>query len=211
LTPYRNEVHLGGCGVNLSLPTGVHMEQKQKTWGVLGLGLVVLLTISVIGAITPWAFHMGGRFTPLYWSGTGTLVAKTGTYPLYMLFYPADGSNALHGWGSVCISQDAMIPLDLHGDVGKAWRSLDDASMEIDLSEPLTARDSILAGYRGGGISLAGRWHGPELVLHSSGYMSSTAFRSGVTFEDVSVTLRPGRTSDFKAACSRIPDPLSGR
>jgi hypothetical protein len=185
------------------------MQQKQKTWGVLGLGLVVLLTISVIGAITPWAFHMGGRFTPLYWSGTGTLVAKTGTYPLYMLFYPADGSNALHGWGSVCISQDAMIPLDLHGDVGKVWWSLDEASMEIDLSEALTARESILAGYRGGGTSLAGRWHGPELVLHSSGYMSSTTFRSGFKFEDASVILRPGRKSDFKAACSTPPGPSS--
>jgi hypothetical protein len=187
------------------------MQLKQKKWRVLGLVVVVVLTIAVIGAITPWAFHMGGRFTPLYWSGTGTLVAKTGAYPLYVLFYPADGSNRLNGWGSLCISQDATIPLDLHGDVGKAWWSLDEASLAIGLSEPLSARESILAGYRGGGISLTGQWHGPELVLLSSGYMSSRAFRSGVNFEDASVTLRPGRKSDFKAACSKISGPSSGR
>lgn len=187
------------------------MAQKHKKWEVLGLAVVVLLTIAVIGAITPWAFHMGGRFTPLYWSGTGTLVTKTGAYPLYVLFYPADGSNTLHGWGSLCISPDAMIPLDLHGDVGKAWWSLDDAAMEIDLSEPLTARESVFAGYRGGGISFAGHWRGSELALHSSAYMSAVSFRSGYKFEDASVTLRPGGKLDFKAACSDIPGHLSGR
>jgi hypothetical protein len=99
------------------------MEQKQKRWGLLGLAIVVLLTVTVIGVITPWAFHIGGRFTPLYWSGTGTLVAKAGAYPLYVLLYPADGSNRLHGWGSLCISQNAVIPLNLHGD-GASWELL---------------------------------------------------------------------------------------
>ena len=178
------------------------MEQKRKKWGTLGALAIGLLSVAVIALITPWAFHMGGRFTPMYWSGTGMLVAKNGAYPLYVLFYPADGSNTLHGWGSLCISQNMIVPLDVHGDVGKVWWSLDDAPMEISLSEPYTARESFFAGYRGGGITLLGRWHGSELVLHTEGYMLTT-FRSGFNLEGASVTLRPGRKSVFKDACSR--------
>lgn len=180
------------------------MKQEHKKFGILGLAVVVLLTLTAIGTITPWAFHMGGRFTPLYWSGSGMLVAKQGAFPLYVLFYPADGSNRLHGWGSLCISKNTIIPLDLHGEVGKAWWSIDRASMDITLSEPDTLRENILAGYAGGGFRLIGNWQGPDLVLDDGGNIPTAFRRSGLKVEHASVILKPVSKSDFKAACSTI-------
>ena len=44
------------------------------------LALCVILVYGVVGVTSPWAFHIGGRWTPLlYWSGYGKLVTKTGT------------------------------------------------------------------------------------------------------------------------------------
>jgi hypothetical protein len=42
---------------------------------LLALVVLVVVVVYTVAAITsPWAFHIGGRWTPLlYWSGRGTL------------------------------------------------------------------------------------------------------------------------------------------
>src|SRR5215831_2504816 len=58
---------------------------------ILRLLLVGVAVVYGVAALTsPWSFHIGGRWTPLlYWSGTGKLVTRSGTYPLYVSFFPA--------------------------------------------------------------------------------------------------------------------------
>ena len=46
------------------------------------LGLLIIcgaVVYAVVAITSPWAFHIGGRWTPLlYWSGRGKLVTKNG-------------------------------------------------------------------------------------------------------------------------------------
>lgn len=153
------------------------MEEKpaRKKFGILGLAVCAL----GVSLLIPWAFHMGGRLTPLYWSGTGMLVTNNGTYPLYVLIYPTmHRSNGLQGWGSLCTSRNTVIPLDVNGSFKSGvWTwSLADAPMEIALLEPLGARGALLDPSDRPGFDLLGRWQGHELVLSESGNHSS-AFR----------------------------------
>ena len=59
-----------------------------RIFAALLLGVAVVYTVAAI--TSPWSFHIGGRWTPfLTWSGSGKLVTKNGTYPLYITFYPS--------------------------------------------------------------------------------------------------------------------------
>src|SRR5215471_14700379 len=59
--------------------------------------LCVVVVCGVASLTSPWAFHIGGRWTPLlYWSGYGKLVTRTGTYPLYVVFYPSADFSKRH-------------------------------------------------------------------------------------------------------------------
>lgn len=158
----------------------------------------------VVSMLIPWAFHIGQRLTPLYWSGTGLLATTSGRYPLYVLIYPTmQRANGLQGWASLCTSRNAVMPLEVDGNFRDGWWSLDHASMEIGLLETQSARDSLFDPNHRGGIDLVGSWHGPELVLADRDE-SSGSFRSGLRIEHASVTLHWGTKSDFKRACSII-------
>lgn len=173
----------------------------RKKFGILGLAICA----SAVGLLIPWAFHIGGRLTPLYWSGTGTLRTKNGTYPLYVLFYPAmERGNGLQGWGSLCTSRDKVLPLTVYGSFnGGLWTwSLDGASMDINLFEPQGPRGELFHPIDRGGFDLVGYWHGRELVMNENGE-HFTAFRSGFKVEQGVVTLKWSSKSDFNAACSK--------
>ena len=136
------------------------------------------------------------------------LVTKSGTYPLYVLFYPAT-TETLHGWGSLCTSRNTTIPLDVRGEVSHIWWSLDHAPMEIALGETHSVRETLFDPSSGGGVDLLGNWHGPELVLNAHG--EPVAFHSGLTLEHASVTLKWGSKSDFEALCSKESNPAAPR
>jgi len=60
------------------------MQQPRGSLAKLFWTLVLCgaLLYGVVGVLDPWSFHIGGRWTPLlYWSGSGKLVTKGGTYP----------------------------------------------------------------------------------------------------------------------------------
>ena len=171
--------------------------------------LCVIVFYGAVGLTNPWAFHIGGRPTPfLYWSGYGKLVAKSGTYPLYVTFYPSAHSSKLHldglrptgglqGTASLCTAPGVVVPLKLSGTIYGSWSSTQDALMEFRLLD----YKIIDVGQRQGYFDLFGRWRGPELVMDDRGEASGK-FRSGVIIEHASLTLGYGSYSDFKAMCA---------
>jgi len=177
---------------------------------LLKLCVLAVVVLYVVVAITsPWAFHIGGRWTPLlYWSGTGKLVTKTGTYPLYVMFYPSshfsrlalDGlrpAGGLQGTARLCVSPGVTESLKLSGTVFGRWSSTTDALMSFRLLE----YRYIDLGQTQGYFDLSGRWQGPDLVMDDrSG--TNHKFRSGLQIEHASVTLSPAGYSDFKSTCA---------
>jgi hypothetical protein len=97
-------------------------------FGALAFAFVLILL--VIAVLAPWAFHIGGRWTPGFWQGVGTLRTESGgAYPLYIYFHPnfrgmshlrLNGqrpTNALRGTGWLCSAQGVTQLLDLSGDI----------------------------------------------------------------------------------------------
>ncbi|HEY7098333.1 MAG TPA: hypothetical protein VH437_16530 [Terriglobales bacterium] len=68
---------------------------------LLGVLVLCVAVVYVVAGITsPWAFHIGGRLTPLlYWQGRGKLVTKNGVYPLYVYFFLIRISHGFNSTG----------------------------------------------------------------------------------------------------------------
>jgi hypothetical protein len=181
--------------------------------------LCVILIYGVVGVTSPWAFHIGGRVTPLlYWAGFGNLTTRNGTYPLYVLFYPSshmsrlgfDGlrpTGGMQGTSSLCTSPGVVEPLKLSGSVYGGWSSTNNAVMGFRLLEIRL----IDVGQRQGYIDLYGRWQGPALAVNDHDQFNGK-FSSGLKIEHAAVTLNWGSYSDFKAACANmtVPSPHHG-
>jgi len=171
--------------------------------------LCVIVFYGAVGLTNPWAFHIGGRSTPLlYWSGYGKLVTKSGTYPLYVLFYPSshfsrlrlDGlrpTGGVQGTASLCTARGVAENLRLSGTIYGGWSSTQNALMEVRVLD----YKIFDVGQHQGYFDLFGRWRGPELVMNDRGEFSSK-FRSGPKIEQASVTLDYGSLSDFKNMCA---------
>ncbi|HEY6351506.1 MAG TPA: hypothetical protein VI636_19050 [Candidatus Angelobacter sp.] len=168
------------------------------------------LFYGVVVALDPWAFHIGGRWTPLLtWQGSGKLVAKGGIeYPLWVSFYPSSHFSQLHmdglrptgglqGSAWLCTSRGVTQRLELSGTIYGGWRSTEGSLMAFRLLEPKI----IDLGQRRGYFDLAGRWRGQELVMDDRGSVGSV-FRSGLRIEHASVALDWSSYSDFKAVCA---------
>src|SRR5579872_6952351 len=95
-----------------------------------GLVLVGSFFFLIVAVFAPWAFHIGGRWTPAMWQGIGTLRTQSGNaYPLYVYFYPRfrgmsrlklNGqrpTNALDGAAWLCSAQGVTQRMDLSGDI----------------------------------------------------------------------------------------------
>jgi hypothetical protein len=175
-----------------------------------------IVIYGVVGVTSPWAFHIGGHWTPLlYWSGYGKLATRTGTYPLYVLFYPSshfsrlhlDGLNpagGLQGTGALCTSPGVVEALKLSGTVYGPWSSTNDGTMGFRLLE-IRVLD---VGQRQGYFDLYGRWEGAVLTM-DDGDQANGLFRTGLKVEHASIRLNGGSYSDFKAACAKANVPSS--
>src|SRR5215467_741520 len=110
--------------------------------------LLLILLLAGVGLTMPWAFHIGGRWTPLLtWNGTGTLHTKSGNeYPIWISFSPSrsssrlalDGlrpSGGLKGMGCLCMSPDATQQLTLEGTFFKVWSTTENSLIEFRLHE----------------------------------------------------------------------------
>lgn len=163
-----------------------------------------------VAALTsPWAFHIGGRSTPfLFWSGAGTLVTKSGTYPIYLSFHPSshfsrlrmDGlrpTGGVTGTGALCTSRGVTQYLRLTGTMYNGWSSTEGSLLSISLFDPRIINISQRQGY----FNLYGRWQGPELVMDDRGG-SGKAFPSGLKIEHASVNLGWTGYWSFKNVCA---------
>ena len=177
--------------------------------GLLRLIVLCALVLYILAGVTsPWAFHIGGRWTPLlYWSGYGKLATSSGTYPLYVIFYPSarfsrlplDGlrpSGGLQGTGTLCVSPGKLETLKLGGTIYGGWSSTNDALLQFRLLE-IRYFGIGQQGY----FDLYGRWHGSELVMDDRN-RANAKFRSGLEIKQASITVEPGSYSDFKAGCA---------
>jgi hypothetical protein len=62
---------------------GARSKPRRRGVGVLGLLAILVVIYVVIVGLNPWAWHIGGDWTPfLTWTGTGRLVTSSGSYPL---------------------------------------------------------------------------------------------------------------------------------
>ena len=190
------------------------MRTPRRRGCIAQLFLLVILCLAVVyglAAVTsPWSFHIGGVPTPfLYWSGSGMLHTKAGTYPMYILLYPGanfsrlqlDGlrpSGGLGGSASICTSPGVTQYLKLSGTIYNGWSSTADSLISVRLLEPRYFDVGQGRGY----FDVYGRWRGTQLVMDDRGAWAHT-FRSGLKIENASVTLDRAGYSDFEAACAR--------
>lgn len=188
------------------------MRQGRGSLGKLFWTLVLcgVLVYAVVVVMDPWSVHMGGRWTPLLtWHGSGKLHTRSGVeYPLYVSVYPSSHfsqlrlgglrpTGGLQGSGWLCTSRGVTQRLELSGTIYGGWRSTEDSLMAFRLLEPKI----IDVGQGQGFFDLAGRWHGPNLVMDDRNSVGNP-FRSGLRIEHASVTLDWGSYSDFKAVCA---------
>lgn len=173
------------------------------------VALCVIVLYGVVAITNPWAFHIGGHWTPLlYWSGHGKLVTKAGTYPLYVTIYPSPHHSRLRldnlrptggltGTASLCVSPGVTESLKLSGTIFGNWSSTNDALIDFRVLEYQIVNLGQAQGY----FDLYGRWQGSKLVMDDRG-RASGKFRSGLRIDHASIVLDEGSFSDFKAACA---------
>ena len=183
--------------------------RTRRRHPVLAILVIIIVCLGVLLTI-PWAFHIGGRWTPLLtWRGSGKLLTKGGIeYPLWVCFYPSahqssrvlDGRRAtagVQGLACLCMSPGVTQALELEGTIYGGWRSTEGSLMEFRMHEPKVFDVGQGAGF----FDLYGRWRGPELVMDDRGEPGNT-FRSGLRIEHASVTLDWSRFWTCKAACA---------
>ena len=178
----------------------------------MGVSLVYL-----VAAITsPWSFHIGGRSTPLLsWWGSGSLLTRDGRrYPLFVMLSPSSRSSHLRldglrptggvkGNGCLCLSTGGFQSLTLSGTIYGGWRSTEGALIEFRLHEPTIVQ---VGQGLGGFIQLYGRFRGPDLVMDDRGEPGAR-FRSGLSIERPSVTLRWNPYWTCRSACANGGNP----
>ena len=201
-----------GPGRMRRMPTG--RRRRRFTWFRLLLILVIVL-LAVYVVPTPWALHIGGRFTPLEtWQGYGTVQASNGGhYVLYThlrggitgnganLSCSGRGCDTLFGSAKLCTESGNVYTFGLTGGV-HSWLSTNGARTTVDLT------GSPLPG--GWVVALHGVWHGPALALSSPDnsftevFTPAGAVRSVTSTADAGTahtTLRYGTTAGFTSAC----------
>jgi hypothetical protein len=195
--------------------------QRLGCLGALVFGLVVVLAVTAL--LAPWAFHIGGRWTPGMWRGFGKLRTSAGDeYPIYIYFYPNFRSmshlrlngqrptSGLGGMGWLCSAQGVIQRLDLTGDIYGAYLNTDGNQMGIRLLDArhpfrINAQDRRY-------VDLYGRWHGPELTLRDDGGWERGFHPDPHNpNERATITFTSGSYSDFKALCNSTPIPEKAR
>jgi hypothetical protein len=167
----------------------------------------------MIAVLAPWAYRIGGGWTPASWWGFGLLRTESGdAYPLYIYFYPNFRSmsrlrmngqrptSGLSGTGWLCSAQGVTQRLDLSGTIYGTYLNTDGNQMGIRL---LDARRYF---------DLYGRWHGPELVMQDDGgWERSFHPDPHNSKERAKVTFTWGSYGDFKKLCDATAIPEKAR
>ena len=188
--------------------------------GLLGALLLGGAAVYAVAALTaPWAFHIGGRWTPLLtWRGSGLLHTKGGrSYPIYVEFHPSSSFSRLRvdglrpmggvkGSAWICTSRGVVQRLALGGTVYGGWRSTEESLFSFRLGD----RSVFPVGRRHGYFDLYGRFQGLEMVMDQRGTYAAP-FDSGMRIENSSARFRWASYFQFQDACaSASPSAFSG-
>ena len=207
------------------------MPSQTRRWrapgrrrsGCLAL-LVVLAGVLVLIYVlpTPWALHIGGRFTPLEtWSGNGQVTTSNGGRQVLSATLQGgiigpdsqpdcdmqSGCDTLHGNAKMCTESGKAYSFTLIGAV-HSWLSTNGATTSVGLTggSPVPLPDGWVVAFHG-------KWHGPALVLASPDnsvtevFTSRGAIRTTTSTADAGtamVTLRYGWAAGFARACHAL-------
>ena len=184
------------------------------------IAFVVLFLAEFVPA--PWAFHIGGRFTPLgQWDGYGPVQASNGGR--YLLFthlqggvfahggrpgcFVHGGCNTLRGSAKLCTQSGRVYSFTLTGKM-HGWLTTAGSATSIGLSggSPAPLPPGLVVAFHG-------IWHGPALPVASTDGSFTQAFTpagavrkaNGVAHPGTaSGTLRSGSATAFDQACHRL-------
>jgi hypothetical protein len=201
---------------------GLPRRRGRRRHQLLKLVLIFVVVLGVVYVgLTPWAFHIGGRFSPLArWSGYGQVTGSNGGR--YELFTSLNGGlvtngghggvcdqfsgcDTLQGTARLCTESGVTYTFQISGEV-RAWLSTNGAHTVIDLSGGSPRSLPFL-------VSFAGAWHGPELAVANTDdaftqvFTPRGAIRTATSTADdghASVVLRYGTAGGFAAACRAL-------
>jgi hypothetical protein len=192
-------------------------RRRRRGWTLLLIGVAALLVVYVVP--TPWALHIGGRFTPLrQWDGYGTVDASNGGR--YVLFTHLSaglmgggesrsscsflGCDTLHGSAKLCTESGQTYAFTLTGAV-HSWWSTDGARTNVDLTG-----NELPDGWV---VAFRGVWHGPLLLLADTDNSFTEVFTRAGAIRHVTstadagtagLTLHNGTGDAFSAACAAL-------
>ena len=187
---------------------------------VVLIAFVVLFLAEFLPA--PWAFHIGGRFTPLgQWDGYGPVQASNGAR--YLLFTHLRGGvlahggrpgcafrggcNTLRGSAQLCTESGRVYSFGLAGTM-HGYLTTDGSPTDLRLSggSPVPLPHGLVVAFRG-------TWKGPVLPVASTDGSFTEAFTPAGAIRKSAVagpagtasgTLRNGSATAFGQACQAL-------
>ena len=194
--------------------------------------LRIVLILVVVGLCvyilpTPWAFHMGGKFSPFgEWDGYGPVQASNGgRYLLYTHLSGGivndrghaacslTGCDSLIGTAQLCTQGGQHYTFALTGGV-HGWYTTNGSKTTIELTGGTPQR---LPG--GKVVAFHGTWHGTELPVADTNNSFTEVFTPAGTIRTTTstkdagtarVTLRAGSADSFDQACRTLAGQSAG-
>ncbi len=200
------------------------MRRRRHPWLKM-LFVLAIIVVAVNVGPTPWAVHMGGRWTPTErWRGFGPIRASNGGRYLLMtdlhggIMIPGKrriglscsqfgGCDDLYGTGTLCTESGLSYTFELRGQV-HAWWTTDGARVNFDLTHGTPV--SLSSGWV---VAFHGAWDGSILHLHSPDNSFTEAFTPAGLIRHVTstadagtaeLTLQPGTSAEFEQACRAL-------
>ena len=194
--------------------------QPRKRYIVLRLVLILIVgALCVYILPSPWAFHMGGTFSPLgEWDGYGPVQASNGGH--YLLYTHLRGGivnvhgqagcsltscDSLVGSAQLCTQGGQRYTFELTGTV-HGWYTTNGSRTNINLTGGTPKRLP-----RGSVVAFHGTWHGPELPLAGTSFTKvftpAGTIRTATSAADAGTaraTLRSGSVDGFDQACRAL-------
>ena len=191
--------------------------RRRYIWLRLLLILIVVL-LGVYVLPTPWAFHIGGKFSPIgEWDGYGPVQASNGGR--YLLYTHLRGGllnnhghagcslgscDTLTGTAQLCTQGGQHYTFELTGAV-HGWYTTNGSRTNIDLTGGTPKRLP-----KGSVVAFQGVWHGAVLPIADTGNSFSEVFTPAGAIRTTTSTagagatrgtLRAGSAASFNQAC----------
>ena len=195
--------------------------------------LRIVLILVVVGLCvyilpSPWAFHMGGRSSPLgEWDGYGPVQASNGGRYLFYTHLRGGivnnrghahcsltGCTSLTGTAQLCTQGGQHSTFDLTGAV-HGWYTTDGSKTNINLTGGTPMH--LPSGWV---VAFHGTWHGAELPVANTDNSFTKVFtpagviRTTTSTKDAGTaraTLRAGSADSFAQACRTLAGQSAGR